>query len=238
MTRLTRAARLALMVLAAAFVLSACGGDDDGSEPAADTGSGSGSDGGSGSGGDSGGGSGSENQAPTITGSPASEVMAGTSYSFQPSANDPDGDQLSFSVQNLPAWASFDTSTGRITGTPDGSDVAQYTDINITVSDGTDSASLGTFSINVVATASGSASLTWTPPTQNEDGSTIDGTVSFKVYWGPEEGNYPNSEPVPAGVTEHLVEDLTPGTWYFVATAVNDDGVESSYSNVASKEVM
>lgn len=232
MTTVTRGARLALMVLAAAFVLAGCGGDDGADGTSADAGDDSGDGSGPGSG------SGSGNEAPTITGSPSSEVMVDNDYSFTPSTNDPDGDQLTFSIQNKPSWASFDSSTGGLSGTPGSGDVATYSNITISVSDGTASAELGPFSISVVATASGSATLTWTPPQYNEDGSTLTDLAGYKIYWGPEEGNYPNSDKVSEGVTEHIVTDLTPGTWYFVATAVNDDGVESKYSNVASKEVM
>jgi len=34
------------------------------------------------------------------------------------------------------------------------------------------------------------------------------------------------------------VDQLTPATWYFSVTAVNAVGVESGFSNVASKQVL
>lgn len=55
-----------------------------------------------------------ENTAPTISGSPASTVQQGNTYSFTPSAEDQDGDKLTFSITNKPAWASFNTATGRL----------------------------------------------------------------------------------------------------------------------------
>ena len=51
----------------------------------------------------------SANTAPTISGSPATTVTVGNSYAFTPEAVDPDGQVLSFSVDNLPSWAGFDT---------------------------------------------------------------------------------------------------------------------------------
>src|SRR5690606_25379922 len=63
------------------------------------------------------------NQPPEISGDPPASVLAGEAYSFQPEASDPDGDAVGFSIRGKPSWASFDTLTGRLSGTPDGSDV-------------------------------------------------------------------------------------------------------------------
>src|SRR5690606_35966569 len=70
-----------------------------------------------------------ENRPPTISGSPARTVQATQSYSFTPSASDPDGDTLRFSIRNRPSWASFSTSTGRLSGTPSASHVGTYANI-------------------------------------------------------------------------------------------------------------
>ena len=64
-------------------------------------------------------------------------------------ASDADGDSLSFSILNRPAWASFSSSTGRLSGTPAESDVGNYGNIVISVSDGEDSAALPAFSVTV-----------------------------------------------------------------------------------------
>jgi hypothetical protein len=58
------------------------------------------------------------NSAPTISGTPPSSVLEGVQYRFRPSASDPDGDTLSFSISNRPAWAAFDSATGELSGTP------------------------------------------------------------------------------------------------------------------------
>src|SRR5262245_28788244 len=58
------------------------------------------------------------NTPPTISGMPAPSVTSGQTYSFQPSASDANGDALTFSISNRPAWASFSTSTGLLAGTP------------------------------------------------------------------------------------------------------------------------
>lgn len=95
---------------------------------------------------------------PTISGSPAAGVTAGSAYSFTPHASDPAGLPLTFSIQNQPGWANFSTSTGTLAGSPSASQAGTYSGIVISVSDGTQSASLPAFSIKVVAplTISGS----------------------------------------------------------------------------------
>jgi hypothetical protein len=52
------------------------------------------------------------------------------------------------------------------------------------------------------------------------------------------QGSYPNSVTLNnPGLTSHVVDQLTPATWYFVVTSLNQRGGESGYSNVASKTV-
>ena len=94
--------------------------------------------------------SGPDNEPPTISGTPAQSVMAGQSYSFTPTASDSDGDSLSFSISNMPGWASFDTGSGALTGTPSQGDAGTYSAISITVSDGTDTADLPSFAVSVI----------------------------------------------------------------------------------------
>lgn len=93
------------------------------------------------------------NRPPTIAGTPVAAVQAGAAYSYTPTATDPDGDTLGFSIANRPTWASFDPATGRISGTPSASNVGISSSITITVSDGRASASTSAFSITVTAPA-------------------------------------------------------------------------------------
>jgi hypothetical protein len=178
------------------------------------------------------------NRAPTISGTPSTAVMQGTAYAFTPTASDPDGNTLTFSIANKPAWAAFNTSTGALSGTPAAANVGTTSGVVITVSDGTLSASLPAFSVTVQAVATGSATLSWTPPTQNTDGSQLTDLAGFKVYWGPAAGNYPNSATLTnPGLTSYVVENLVPGTYFFAASAVNNAGTESALSGTASKTI-
>ncbi|MGB5579259.1 MAG: putative Ig domain-containing protein [Woeseia sp.] len=177
-----------------------------------------------------------QNSPPRISGSPGSQAIPGQSYTFEPNVSDPDGDALTITVQGLPRWASFDSSDGTISGTPDNGDVAAYSGISITVSDGQSSTTLGPFTITVNSIALGSASLSWTPPTLNTDGSVLTDLAGYRIYYGPSSGSYSQSITVDnPGVTDLLVENLTAGNWYFVSTAYNAAGIESSYSGEALK---
>lgn len=176
------------------------------------------------------------NRAPTISGSPTAQVLIGSRYAFTPSASDPDGDQLSFSVQNLPSWASFDAQSGQLSGTPSAADVRRYDNIRISVTDGEAMTSLAPFSIDVVSTALGTATLSWSAPTTRTDGSPLH-VAAYKVYWGTESRSYPHSTTVPTGVLTYVIDELTPGTWYFAVTALDEHSIESDFSNEASKQI-
>ena len=88
-----------------------------------------------------------DNKSPTISGNPKTQIDVGKDYEFIPTASDPDGDSLSFSIKNKPDWANFDTATGRLSGQP--SQTATTSNIEISVTDGNTTASLRPFNITV-----------------------------------------------------------------------------------------
>jgi len=98
---------------------------------------------------------GNGNNAPAISGVPATTVTVDTAYSFIPSANDADGDNLIFNISNPPGWASFNSSTGALTGTPAIGDEGTTQNIVISVSDGLQTTSLPAFNLTVVQENSG-----------------------------------------------------------------------------------
>lgn len=95
------------------------------------------------------------NAAPTIAGTPATSVTAGNVYRFQPVAADTDGDPLVFSIQNRPAWSTFDAATGLLTGTPADADAGVSSNVIISVSDGHVSVALQPFTITAAPASSG-----------------------------------------------------------------------------------
>jgi Putative Ig domain len=103
------------------------------------------------------------NRPPTIIGTPSTTAQVSKSYSFLPKASDPDGQKLTFSIQNKPAWTTFSTTTGQLSGTPTASNVGRYSNITIRVSDGISSAALPAFLIDVKTTTT--SGTTNTAPT-------------------------------------------------------------------------
>jgi hypothetical protein len=186
-------------------------------------------------------GSGTSNSPPTISGTPPKTVVAGSLYSFTPTAKDANGDTLAFSVTNKPAWATFSTTTGKLSGTPSSAQTGTYSNIIIKVSDGKGgSASLPAYAITVSSgsTSSGSATLSWTPPTQNSNGTTLTNLAGYRIYYGTSASAMNRTIQIAnAGLSRYVVENLSSATWYFTVRAYTTAGVESTSSNTATKTV-
>jgi hypothetical protein len=179
------------------------------------------------------------NQVPVISGTPSVTATVGVNYSFTPSASDADGDSLSFSVSNLPGWASFDSVTGTLSGTPQSMDVGSDENILITVSDGTDTSQLAAFSILVEeAVTLTSTHLSWAAPSTREDGSTlalsdIDG---YRIYMGDSASSLVLVMDInDYSMNEYTLNDIPQGDHYFAVTAYDNAGSESGLSNMILK---
>lgn len=172
------------------------------------------------------------NEAPVISGSPPDEALVAQIYSFVPTASDADDDVLSFSIKNKPDWASFDTTSGTLSGVPTDADVRIYDNIYISVSDGTANASTNSFSIAVVDTTIGTATISWLAPDQNVDGTALIDLSGYRIYYGNLSGQYSRRLEInDASIMTAVINDLSQGTWYFAATALNSQGLESAFSN-------
>jgi hypothetical protein len=216
-----------ILIALCAAALSGCGGGDESSTPATGTAQPPAPPA-----------PGSTNHAPTISGTPTASVNASAPYNFTPTAADADGDTLAFTIQNKPAWAAFNTTTGRLSGTPAAADVGTYSNISIAVSDGKTSTALTAFAIAVTTVANGRATLSWVAPTENTDGSTLSNLSGYRIRYGTSASALTQTIVIDnASVTTYVVENLSPTTWYFAVTAVNSQGAESSNSNVANKQI-
>ena len=70
----------------------------------------------------------------------------------------------------------------------------------------------------------------------NDDGTALKLT-GYRIYWGLTADNLTNSITLDnPGLTRYVVEQLQPATYYFVATALSQDG-ESDPSNVIAMQV-
>ena len=116
------------------------------------------------------------NEPPIISGVPETTVDQESEYEFVPIAEDPDGDELTFSVLRLPSWAQFSSATGAISGTPGQGDVGVHQNIVISVSStGFDAVALPPFDIEVIDIN--------IPPEAADDSATVreELTVTFAV---------------------------------------------------------
>lgn len=177
-----------------------------------------------------------------ISGTPGGTVAAGSLYSFTPSASDSDGGALTFSVTNAPAWATFNTKTGQLSGVPKASDVGTTSGIVIAVADGTATATLPAFSITVTATSTpgmGTATLSWVAPTQNSDGTALMDLAGYNIYYGTDSAALTQTIQVAnAAALSYVVSGLATGTtWYFAVTSFTTTGQESARSAISSKTI-
>ena len=136
--------------------------------------------------------------------------------------------------------------------------------INVTAIEDTESEEAETFQVHLVATSDnsflntsstvasvtiadndevaptvGNATLSWTPPTEREDGSTLDNLAGYKVHYGTNQSNLGTVVVLDnPGLSTYVVDNLEQGTWYFAVTAYDADGRESNFSNVGSKMIL
>lgn len=180
--------------------------------------------------------------APIISGTPPTSVTVGSAYSFQPSAHDPSGMPISFGIFDKPAWLNFDRTTGHLYGTPTAANVGQYSHIGITVSNGYYSSQLPSFGITVSAQAAqsppGAVTISWTPPTENVDGSTLTNLAGYHLYYGTSQSSLNQVVKITnPGLASYVLSNLTAGTWYVALAAVNTQGVESPRSAILTTAV-
>ena len=137
----------------------------------------------------------SANSPPSISGTPRDSVIVGNGYGFTPKASDPDGQTLTFRIANKPGWATFSTSSGRLSGAPKAANAGTYSNIVISVSDGIATRSLPAFSIKVVpnsapvisgtpgSTATVGAIYAFTPKASDANGQTLTFRIANKPGW-------------------------------------------------------
>lgn len=87
----------------------------------------------------------------TLSGTPEKRVQIGKTWEFTPAIKTSgENTPLTFSVKNKPEWMSFNSQTGTLAGTPDQKHEQRFTNIELTVSNGSQSTTLKPFDIKVV----------------------------------------------------------------------------------------
>jgi hypothetical protein len=84
----------------------------------------------------------------------------------------------------------------------------------------------------------GSATLSWSAPVENADGSAISNLAGYRIYHGTSAASLTDVIQVPnPGISLYVVDNLAAGTHYFAITAYNTDALESDQSAVATKVI-
>ncbi len=176
-----------------------------------------------------------------ISGTPATKAEVGEFYTFTPTVVASAGSTLTYSVKDKPAWAQFGVATGTLSGTPAAGSAATDANIVISVSNGTTSASLPAFNIAVataVVSPPGSATLSWSPPAKNTNGTPLTNLAGYVVRYGTSSAALNSQVSVSSpSATSVEIGNLTAGTWYFEVAAINSANVESQFSSSVSKTI-
>ena len=84
----------------------------------------------------------------------------------------------------------------------------------------------------------GSATISWTAPNQNTDGSALNNLAGYEIRYGQNVSALDSYITVDGvGSQTRVIENLTSGTWYFSIAARNSSGVLSNPSSPVSKVI-
>ena len=180
------------------------------------------------------------NLAPvTLQGTPPTTVAAGSTYSFQPTVS-ASSTVVIFKISGQPAWAHFDMSNGALSGTPTVLDEGSTGHIVITAANATSTASLTPFTIQVKPAGTGpaTATLSWTAPTENTDGTPATHLAGYHIFYGTSPSKLTNTVTVAgAAATTFEITGLAEGTYYFAVVAYNSAGLVSGQSDIADQTI-
>ncbi|MBS0614871.1 MAG: hypothetical protein JSS24_17025 [Proteobacteria bacterium] len=173
----------------------------------------------------------------SISGTPSPAATVGQFYSFTPTVKAASNATIAFAMANKPVWGAFNAGNGTLSGTPAAADAKTFSNIVISVSDGKTSATLVPFSITVNPAVTGTATLSWSAPTQNTDGTALTNLAGYYIYYGSGATSLTQKLSVAAPATSAAIENLTAGTWYFALSDYTSAGAESARTSTVSKAV-
>ena len=183
-----------------------------------------------------------------IAGTPATQAAIGQVYSFTPTVTgSAESSTVGFSIQNKPLWATFNTSTGRLEGTPGSADLGNFPNIVISASTGSVNASLGGFTITVLKPGTTgttgtpqtlkAVTLNWEAPTTNTDGTPLNDIAGYTIRYGTGAAHLFKSVNVGRPTTSYTLQNLTSGVWFFAVSAYTTGGAQGNPSEVVSTTV-
>lgn len=145
-----------------------------------------------------------------------------TEYRYQPILNQENGTNLSFSIQNQPVWAAFNTATGELSGIPRNRHVGFYPNIAISVHSGEATTELPAFSIEVrntndppviwgtpPVTANAGAMYQFIPTVRDMDGDELHFSIVNRPPWAAFNVNTGELSGVPANEDAGLYKNIS-----------------------------
>jgi hypothetical protein len=80
--------------------------------------------------------------------------------------------------------------------------------------------------------------LSWDPVTEDTSGNPLQDLAGYKIHYGTSVEGMDTVEVLgDPSQTTYVVQGLSPGTWYFAASAYTTGGTESALSDVGSKTI-
>jgi hypothetical protein len=82
------------------------------------------------------------------------------------------------------------------------------------------------------------ATLSWTPPTQNSDATTLTNLAGYRIHYGASPTELVSTVQITTpGASSYTISNLAAGTYYFAVRAYTSAGTESLNSNIVNKVV-
>ena len=103
---------------------------------------------------------------------------------------------------------------------------------------GTPASAIVTITGNGTSSGTGSAALSWSPPTTNTNGTQVTSLTGYTIHYGTSQSAMNKSVVVSgASTTSYELTGLTNATWYFAISADAADGTSGPESSIGSKTI-
>jgi hypothetical protein len=160
-------------------------------------------------------------------------VVKGFSQQFTATGKYSDG--TSQNLTTVATWSSSNAAVAAVSNAAGSQGLATALAAGTTTITAKSGSVSGSAAMNVTdILSSGTALLSWTPPTTNIDGTPLTDLAGYVIYYGTSSSNYTNIVDV-GNVNTYSVNGLPSGTIYFAVTAYDTSGYQSGYSNEGIK---